>query len=351
MNASSATHSEAQSAATNLPLMVRIRSLGPVFPGLIGVDSLIRGSSEHMIAPVAGDWFDPEPIIGKRGHKYFPRAGRLAAAAAQLAIQGAGLEENYLAGTDAGFLLGTNFGVHRVLSDIETSVRYGGPAALSPLSAPNFSINMSASLVGIRTATTGFNLTITDPLIAGLSALSLSCQCLGTGLACRIIAGAAEDDASNEGHTLVSTNIVPRGAACLFVLERQDDLCDSAAGSIIGFSVGRKRSDETGDPRYLARLASILPMFSAEIDLGIVALVPHQREKLASDIVRVIQAAGHDTKRFETFADDGSLGAVSPLLPLAIAVAKRRDAIIGATNPMGATAWVAYRAPREEPEQ
>lgn len=320
-----------------------ILGIGPVAPGIAGIAALATTDLEQSPGPVADDWFDAEAFIGKRGHKYFPQSGRLASAAARLALEDAGLGDTGAAGEDCGLIVGTNFGVHRVLADIDATVGEYGVGGLSPLSAPNFSVNLGASLTGIRTSTTGLNITLTDPVVAGLGAIVLAYHAVG--IAGRILAGGAEDAPYGCASPLTGTGVTMAGASCLFVLEAAKP---GEAGAMIDAAfLSRNIVGTHVDARFATRLAAAVRGLGAEVLVSVTALSQSLRGRLFDAAARALAASGRIAVRAPSFTDSGGLGAVSPLLPLAQAAHVRRDAIILAGSPYGGVGVVILKCSKD----
>ena len=244
-------------------------------------------------------------------------------------------------------IVGTNFGVHRVLAEIESTVGAYGIDGLSPLSAPNFSVNLPASLAGIRTATTGMNITITDPIVAGLNAIVLAHRVLAGGLVRRVLTGAAEDDPDGSRRPLSGTSVVVRGAACLFVLEAMGE--PGSGGAIIATLLGRFAGSARGEARLAGRLAEVAEALTEQVLVSASAISPPLREHLAELGTRALEATGRSPVMMSSFGDDGSAGTASPLLPLAQAALVRRDAIVLAGSLSGAFAAVVLKCSWEDP--
>src|SRR5262249_36953908 len=146
---------------------VVISGLGPKCPLALDVPALTAlTTGATNPAPPAADWFRPELYLGKRGFKYLMPAARYAAAAAQGALADAGLVPESYAARARGVFVGTNFGGAGVLAGLDQVIMNSGADALSPMTAPNFSINLVASAISERNAMTAFNVTLTSPVVA-----------------------------------------------------------------------------------------------------------------------------------------------------------------------------------------
>ena len=136
----------------------------------------------------APDWFDVNTLLGKRGHKYLSEGTKYWLAACGAVGAGAAQDPDR-----HGIVVGTNFGAHRTLSELFHVAKESGSSALSPMSSPNFSINLIASHAAIKSGARRFNLTLTTPQVAGLDALAEAARQLLRGRCDGVLAGAAEE--------------------------------------------------------------------------------------------------------------------------------------------------------------
>lgn len=163
-----------------------MRNTGIIAPG--GVTVLGWQTLAAPAEAAASDWFDVDRWLGKRGHKYLSEATRYwLAATSALAVP------DTVDGDRQGIVVGTNFGAHRTLTELFDVARASGSSALSPLSSPNFSINLIASHAAIKARARRMNLTLTTPQVAGLDALAEASRSLLSARCDAMLAGAAEE--------------------------------------------------------------------------------------------------------------------------------------------------------------
>ncbi len=291
----------AMSARHNPPLLapLAIRGCAALLPGITSLEAL-RAAELPNYRPTPGQWFDPKPFIGERGHKYYTGAAKLVSAAIVTALDDARLTAQDAAGDDVGIAIGTNFAAHPALADIDASMARTGIDGLSPLTAPHFSINLSACLAGIRTATTGFNVTLTEPVTAGLSALVFARHAIAGGFVQRVIAGACEEEADTP---LIDAATTPRSGAAVLVLERAPK---DGAGIVEAFSM---RLTESSEDRFLRRVSRACQMLSGPILISATALRQAAREQVADLICKAALTIGLRSERLVSSTDDCSLGA------------------------------------------
>ncbi|WP_055555222.1 beta-ketoacyl synthase N-terminal-like domain-containing protein [Streptomyces sp. NBRC 110028] len=154
------------------------------------MDLLVTGVGE-----VEADGFDFRAELGRRGYKYLPSASQYVLAAAKRALADAGEDALTAAGPERrGAAVGTNSAatsLHHAMN--RTVVGAGGAGALSPATAPYFSINLFGSRLATEHDLKGFNLTVTSPRVAGLEALQTGARAVAAGRASRLLAGATEE--------------------------------------------------------------------------------------------------------------------------------------------------------------
>ncbi|MCX4693186.1 beta-ketoacyl synthase N-terminal-like domain-containing protein [Streptomyces sp. NBC_01408] len=160
-------------------------------------------------------WFDHRTRLGPRGYKYLPAASQYFLAAAKTALADSGHEEGRWAAELRGAAVGTNSSAAALHEAMDRTVLDEGAAALSPVTAPYFSINLFGSRLATEHGLKAFNLTVTSPRVAGLESLETGARAVAAGRASWLLAGATEEALApaHPGHELSE-----RGAVAL-VLE------------------------------------------------------------------------------------------------------------------------------------
>jgi 3-oxoacyl-[acyl-carrier-protein] synthase II len=189
----------------------------------IGLVSPVAGSPADLAAasrprPRPGPdaqrpWFDPARYLGPRGWKYLSPATRYLLAAADSALAGSGLDTAARPAEQMAVVTGTNFAASPVVARFDRVVLTEGSQALSPAEAPNFSVNIPASELSVRYGMRGFNLTLTNPMVAGLEAILTLASAVRAGRVTAGLAGATEEPPEDDAAS---------GGACCFVLEARD---------------------------------------------------------------------------------------------------------------------------------
>lgn len=198
--------------------------------------------------PVSEGWFDHRERLGRRGYKYLPSATQYFLAATKQAIADTGHPldgadgaddadcaddadatggTGYVEGAGAaggarlaaeerrGAAVGTNSAAAALHDEMDRTVLAEGADALSPATAPYFSINLFGSRPATEHALKGFNLTLTSPRTAGLEALESGARSVRLGRASWLLAGATEEALPG---TQAGADLSERGAVAL-VLE------------------------------------------------------------------------------------------------------------------------------------
>ncbi|WP_052443230.1 beta-ketoacyl synthase N-terminal-like domain-containing protein [Streptacidiphilus neutrinimicus] len=210
-----------------------VTGVGPVSRHAIGRAELAGVATEWSDSPARDEWlrpldaFDAARRLGRKGWRALPPAARYAMVAARLAGEDARLDAD-LDGNLVGVVLGTNFAADETVDRFDRAVLAEGVRGISPLEAPNFSINVAASQVSVDRGYRAFNITLIDLFTAGSSALWTACQALEDGRAPVALAGAAEGRPPRQS-TEVLAPTLDEGAACLLCLETTDHAAARAA--------------------------------------------------------------------------------------------------------------------------
>ena len=160
--------------------------------------------------------------------RYLTPATRYVLAASGLAMKDAGFDPAALPDDQVGVAIGTNFAAAPVVGRFDDVVAEESAAGISPAEAPAFSVNIPASQISMRHALRAFNLSLTNPMVAGLEAVLTLRSALQRGRARAGIAGATEERPGPGAARVVGAPFAGEGAACV-VLERADDARDRAA--------------------------------------------------------------------------------------------------------------------------
>jgi 3-oxoacyl-[acyl-carrier-protein] synthase II len=339
-------------------IVVGITGIGVISPYTCSVAHLPRrlmASLEQL--PHGGRWsmagFSPEAYLGRRGFKYMTPAARYAAAAAGMAMNQAGVP---YAPEERGVVLGSNFSVYDVTDEMDRTLLAEGVQALSPMGAPNFSVNMAASHVCTRHQCQAFSLTLTNLLVAGMEAVLLGAEAIRKGRARFVLVGATEA-APPAGLTHEFLGGLSEGAACVFALEevkaariRGVPVLAEIGGARIGFLSPEQMDDADGEARTKAvfdQLLGALPLSGRRPVAVHVFGLPHRLCRVAA---QAVSNRLSEQGRSFCFVPENGMPApeasVSPLLWLAASVAGGEDAIAVGTSPDGHLAVVELVCPR-----
>ena len=220
---------------------VCVTGIGPVSTEGIGMASL---GEIDLELPGAGwprpiDGFDPSTYLGRRGWRHLPPATWYGVAAAHLAAEDARIATTYEEGLRTGVVVGTNFSTYATVERLDQSVRAEGVAGISPLEAPYFCANLPASHISLTLGYRGFNVVLTDLLVAACASLLVATQALHDGRADRVLAGGVEGVPPEAGSAVLGP-VADEGAACLFLLEREHSASDRGARVRIRLTGGRQ---------------------------------------------------------------------------------------------------------------
>ncbi|MFB7668825.1 beta-ketoacyl synthase N-terminal-like domain-containing protein [Kitasatospora sp. NPDC056138] len=201
------------------PVDLVVSGIGVVTPWADAPVAAVRGPRPQG----PEDWFDHRERLGPRGYKYLPGATQYFLAATRQALADAGevRRDGDLADEQRrGAAVGTNSAAVALHESMDHTVIAEGANALSPATAPYFSINLFGSRLATEHALKAFNLTLTSPRVAGLEALEAGARSVSAGRASWLLAGATEE-ALPPAHPGAAAG--ERGAVAL-VLEPAADL-------------------------------------------------------------------------------------------------------------------------------
>lgn len=307
---------------------VVITGTGLVCPAAASVPELLGASGA---APDQSDWFDPVPYLGKRGWKYFSPATRHLLAAAGLVLADAGLDPTTQRDESMGVVIGTNFAAAPVVGRFDEVIIAEGADMLSPAEAANFSVNIAASQISMKYAMRAFNLTLTDPVVAGVESLLTLSAAMRRGRARLGIAGATEERAPCGGEP--ASAALSEGACC-FTLELAPDAAARGATVRAVLAGGFSRFLPPGaDP---AVLAGSLTALLSDVVGPLPYAGPAGDDAVAAQVDSFVTGkAGVDLVRCAYPGADGRYVTVSPLLQLAGLIAEHGRGLVVATSPHG----------------
>jgi hypothetical protein len=313
---------------------VVITGTGLVCPAAASVPELLAASAGA--APDPSDWFDPVPYLGKRGWKYFSPATRHLLAAAGLVLADAGLDPATQRDESMGVVIGTNFAAAPVVGRFDEVVIAESADMLSPAEAANFSVNIAASQISMKYAMRAFNLTLTDPVVAGVEALLTLSAAMRRGRARLGIAGATEERAPTpDGEPAALSE-----GACCFTLEIASDAAARGAITRAVLAGGFSRFLPPGaDPAVLAgAFTTLLSDVAGPLPYAgpLSCAGPAGDDAVAGQVDGFVTGkSGVELVRCAYPGADGRYVTASPLLQLAGLIAEHGRGLIVATSPHG----------------
>jgi 3-oxoacyl-[acyl-carrier-protein] synthase II len=176
-------------AALHAALCRGERALGPPEdPDLAGLHSPL---AHPLVGQLRG--FDPATYVGEGNFRPLDRTGRLAVAAAELALAAAGWSREARRLADVGFVLGTMFGSVRTIAEFDRRALTAGPNYVKPFDFANSVINAAAGQAAIWHGLRGVNATVAGGTGAGVQALGYAAGLVAGGQADALLAGGADE--------------------------------------------------------------------------------------------------------------------------------------------------------------
>jgi 3-oxoacyl-[acyl-carrier-protein] synthase II len=244
---------------------VVVTGLGAVSPLGCGTDAnweaLLKGRSG--IAPItafdtsdfpvriAGEVrdFDPAAYLERKDIKKVDRFAQFAIAAAQMAVDDAGLVITPETAPRTGVLVGVGLGGISTIQDSHKLFLEGGVKRLSPFFVPRLIANMAPGLIAIRFGCTGVNYTATSACASGGHAVGEAFRLIRYGEQDAVITGGAEAPVSPLGvggfavmRAMSTRNAEPERASRPFDRHRDGFVIGEGAGMLVVESLDRAQA-------------------------------------------------------------------------------------------------------------
>lgn len=308
-----------------------------------------HGAVRAEAAAADGTWFDAAQYLGPRGWRYLTPATRFVLAAADLALADARFDPAGVADEKVGVAIGTNFAAAPVVQRFDDVVAAETASGISPAEAPAFSVNIPASQISMRHGLRAFNLSLTNPMVAGLEAVLTLRSALLHGRARAGIAGATEERPDAAAAQVVGAPFAGEGACCV-VLELAADARKRSAPAgpevVGGFSVFVGQADESPEA-----FAAAVERQLAELLDGVTGPLPYAppagsfklRDQVDEIFRRWAGPAGVELASVDLPGATGQDFTVSPVLQLAGLAAEHGHGLVLAVGPHGHLAGVLLR--------
>lgn len=197
--------------------------------GRSGIGPITRFDASEFSVKIAGEVreFDPSRWIAKRDARRMDRFIQFAVAAAQLAVEDAGLELPLEQPERCGSLVGVGLGGLESLEDAAKTLAAKGPSRLSPLMIPKLIANLAPGQVSMQLGTLGPNLSSVSACATGAHSIGDAARLIAWGDADLMVAGGAE------------ATITPLGIGGFAAMKALSTRNDDPAGASRPFDVGR----------------------------------------------------------------------------------------------------------------
>ncbi|MBE9913824.1 beta-ketoacyl-ACP synthase II [Paenibacillus donghaensis] len=162
--------------------------------GKSGISRIDSWDTSHMKTHMAGVVrdFDADGRFGRREARRMDRFCQFALAAAEDAIQDAGLKLEQIDKERMGVYVGSGIGGIGTLMEQEELLRSRGASRVSPLLVPMMISNMAAAMISIRTGAQGPTLSPVTACSIGNTAIGEAFRLIRAGGADVVLAGGAE---------------------------------------------------------------------------------------------------------------------------------------------------------------
>jgi 3-oxoacyl-[acyl-carrier-protein] synthase II len=225
--------------------------------GRNGIGPITRFDASQFSARIAGEVkaFDPLQFIEKKDVKKMDVFIQLAIAAAQFAVDDAGLAVTPEIATRVGVFIASGIGGFSTIEREHKALLEGGPRRISPFFIPAAIINLAAGQVSIRFGAKGPNSATCTACSASAHAIGDALEIIRRGRADVMIAGGSESAITPMGvggfaamRALSTRNDDPATASRPFDLNRDGFIMGEGAGVVILEELGR--AQRRGAPIY-----------------------------------------------------------------------------------------------------
>lgn len=235
---------------------VAITGLGAVSPVGIGVDAtwhaLVAGTSgigpitafdasayPTRFAGCVDDW-DPTPWIDAKEARRLSRFQQFAVAAAQMAVDDAGLVVDDTNAERVGVIVGSGIGGLQTMEEQKAVLDEKGPGRVSPFLVPMMIVDLAAGHISIRLGAKGINYAPVSACATGNHAIGEAGEAIKRGDADVVVAGGFDCGVTPLGlagfsaaRSLSTRNDDPQGASRPFDADRDGFVMGEGGGIVI----------------------------------------------------------------------------------------------------------------------
>jgi 3-oxoacyl-[acyl-carrier-protein] synthase II len=210
--------------------------------GRSGIGPITRFDASQFSARIAGEvkQFDPLQFIEKKDVKKMDVFIQLAIAAAQFAVDDAGLQVTPDIATRVGVFIASGIGGFSTIEREHRALLEGGPRRISPFFIPAAIINLAAGQVSIRFGAKGPNSATCTACSASAHAIGDALEIIRRGRADVMIAGGSESAITPMGvggfaamRALSTRNDDPATASRPFDLDRDGFIMGEGSGVVV----------------------------------------------------------------------------------------------------------------------
>lgn len=162
--------------------------------GRSGISKISRFDTSRFTTRIAGEIknFDPQQFIDRKEARKMDLFVQYAIAAAQLAVDDAGIAADLLQGERTGVYVGSGIGGIGSIEETHRVLMEKGPERVSPFFIIQTIINEAPAHISIRFQATGPNISNATACSTGAHAIGEAVRMIQFGVADRMIAGGAE---------------------------------------------------------------------------------------------------------------------------------------------------------------
>ncbi len=219
--------------------------------GRSGIGPITRFDASRLTTQFAGEvkGFDPAEYMDVKEIRHYDRYLHLAIAAADKALDNAGLKPEELPRETTGILIGSGMGGMETFVENTLALREKGPRRVSPFFVPAIISNMASGVLSIRYGTRGPNYAISSACATGAHSIGEALSMIRRGMTEVMIAGGTEAAVIELGvagfaaaKALSRRNEQPERASRPYDVDRDGFVMAEGAGVVILESAERAKA-------------------------------------------------------------------------------------------------------------
>ncbi|MET1255387.1 hypothetical protein [Aliikangiella maris] len=313
---------------------IYIAGVAPMVPGVKSVEDLVL-YEHHQVANLSREnWFEPKLDLGGRGYKYFSLATQYMLAAIKKLPANRGEFTDSIDEVSKGIIIGSNSCTRQTLDQMDEAILTSGADGINPMLAPNFCANVGTGALSIKNRAKAFNITLMNPITAGLEAIIQAKTAIMTGRATYAITGSCEED--SEFYLANRIPVRTTGGACAVALSAsKDENTIAQIGKTISLFLPPTTSNRDDFRQILHDALSPVLMGKNKINIALSRINEPHSNAVSEILLDIFAELGNPLTRGLIDSPEMKLGSLDAVLKLARRCHDEEDGLIVAISPAG----------------